>query len=128
MILKLDALLTHGGFHCCGNADASSVQVYLEKVNHVCRFSAIFKKRDNFCDLLFALLYNRPSEEGSTLKGNYLLPSREFVPFRVNPNRQGMQNIFDNVASLASISILLKMTYQCLTYIWCVLVLTQNRF
>ena len=39
------------------------------------RFSAIFDKGDNFCDFLFAFLYNNLSGKGSSLKGkNLLLP------------------------------------------------------
>ena len=41
-------------------------------------FSAIFHKGDNFSYLLFAILHmNLPSEKGSTLKGNYLLPKEK---------------------------------------------------
>ena len=38
------------------------------------RFSTIFNKGDNFCDLLFAVLHMVPLQRGPTLKGKNLLP------------------------------------------------------
>ena len=66
---------------------------------------SIFDKGDDFCDFLFALLYNKiPSEKKSTLEGKNLLPKEvysrrkefgsKFFPFRVDPFSEGSKNNF----------------------------------
>ena len=62
------------------------------------RFSANFDTGDNFCNFLFALLYNKPPKKEVYFKGS------KFFPFRVDPFQKGCKQ-FCQVLSHESVSI-----------------------